>query len=619
MSYLDVPRLHFFGRFQAAPSTLNNDPGNYNPANPLDPAWNPNGTHWFKLDCTVRSTVLAQPATNPDPLVGTPLASVDGHPQIGKLVDLDPDQQAVSMIFGMQVRIGTGDDWVQGTFRPVNFVDMYARVIGGQADSVFSAAYQSVLENLQWGPAITSPVLKTLQTTSPDALSIRFIVDAFQDVSQDPTTYMPNQDFTWGRVTGTVGPWSKGEPTNFTLGRLLRPNGRSGLGRISNYAPFRVDRERAVVIADLGNVLPALWVAGAFPPQMGPLTLVCGAGTETQVTLGTVDYSDAAYQDHAMVQEFPIPAEHLEMVDSSPLQLVQSGGANLMLVPGRTSTVLAEDPTGAYVDSTQYVFRMAAGSTAQAEVIALTFGKPAAGQTITFTDCSADQFGPGTGTPATGLTYDTSVTTDANGRATFTLNAHDPQNPRTYIDGQVYAVAWSWDQDKNPDVNSAFLSVLVFDAFTPPDPSTWNDPATWQNVVKPIFDQYMRLYPFMQERVDLSDYPTVVGLREQIAGYLALPIEHPSHMPVTRDLSPPKSAFLVSWLKAINPAGVPESMAGTMYGHIPIPGPMPGTSGSSGASAAPSAHPSGSAAPSGAPAAPANPGPSAAGSDAPAH
>jgi hypothetical protein len=46
MSYLDVPRLHFTGTFMANPSTINNDPLNYdpkilnfpNPNNPTTPA-----------------------------------------------------------------------------------------------------------------------------------------------------------------------------------------------------------------------------------------------------------------------------------------------------------------------------------------------------------------------------------------------------------------------------------------------------------------------------------------------------------------------------------------------------------------------------------------------------
>lgn len=445
MSYLDRPRLHFFGKFQAAPSTINNTPTNFSPdAVPPQPDWNPDGSHWFKLQCTVRSVVPPDASTGADPLVGTPLMSMD-TPQIAKLVDLDPEQQMVSMIFGMVVRIGTDTDYVQGTFRPVNFIDIFGRVIGGQQDSMFAAAYQSVLENLEWSATVTSPLLQALQKASPDKLSIRFVVDAFQDVSQDPTTYMPFQDFTWGRVTGTVGPWQAPEPTNFTLGRLLRPN---PYGSLLNYAPFRVDRDRGVVLADFGNAMPTLSPAGSVPPQIGTLSLVCTSTNGAPVTLGTIDYSDAAYENNALVQEFPIPAGQLDVVDGSPLTVVQAGGAGLMLPPGRTGKPLVENPTGAYVDATQYVYRMEAGATAQVELVALQFGKPAAEQTITLAAnngaiAGQQGNGPAVAVPATALTYPPQVTTGADGSATFTLTSSDPGNPRGYIDGQVYGVGWT--------------------------------------------------------------------------------------------------------------------------------------------------------------------------------
>ena len=50
MSYLNVPRLHFSGSFTAAPSTVNNDPTNYNPNQTITQvAWNPNGNSDVKM------------------------------------------------------------------------------------------------------------------------------------------------------------------------------------------------------------------------------------------------------------------------------------------------------------------------------------------------------------------------------------------------------------------------------------------------------------------------------------------------------------------------------------------------------------------------------------------
>jgi hypothetical protein len=58
MSYLNVPRFHFAGNFQADPSTVNNNDNNLDPKTTLsnnrsDPGWlywNPNGTHnWLAM------------------------------------------------------------------------------------------------------------------------------------------------------------------------------------------------------------------------------------------------------------------------------------------------------------------------------------------------------------------------------------------------------------------------------------------------------------------------------------------------------------------------------------------------------------------------------------------
>jgi hypothetical protein len=58
MSYLDEPRIHFFGKYFADPSTINNDLGNYDLKPPLDLSWNPDGSAFFRfMDCAVGSVV----------------------------------------------------------------------------------------------------------------------------------------------------------------------------------------------------------------------------------------------------------------------------------------------------------------------------------------------------------------------------------------------------------------------------------------------------------------------------------------------------------------------------------------------------------------------------------
>jgi hypothetical protein len=215
MSYLDRPRLHFSGRFQTTVSTINNTTKNYDISSfsekNTQPAigqggWNPNGTAiWRLADCSVRRVCYADGtfATSPadDPLIGAALLGADDRVD-AKLVDLDPQQQAVSEIWGFVVRLhspasGAG---LTGDYQVAAFADMWKRFANGPAmtDSVMSACYQSVLTNLRWSGAGGSRLLRELHDASPQRLSIKCVVDGFVDDRSQP-------DFTYGRIGAYAG------------------------------------------------------------------------------------------------------------------------------------------------------------------------------------------------------------------------------------------------------------------------------------------------------------------------------------------------------------------------------------------------------------------------------
>ena len=67
--------------------------------------------------------------------------------------------------------------------------------------------------------------------------------------------------------------------------------------------------------------------------------------------------------------------------------------------------------------------------------------------------------------------------------------------------------------------------------------------------VYPIFKQYANLYPVMTENfVDLGNYYEVKEHLKAIEMTLRLPMSHPNHMPVTRDLSASKRKVILEWL-----------------------------------------------------------------------
>ena len=561
MSYLDVPRLHFAGTFIAKPSTVNNTATNFDPATSSpELAWNPYGNHdWQFLNCTVRTAVTNDGkvwnSAHSEPVIGATVNSTD-DPVTAKLVDLDTEQQMVSQIWGLQIKVAVSDeDYFLGDFRVISFNDIWARVPNGQQDWMFSAFYQSFLDNVTWGKQITSPFLKQLHKASPKQLSIKFVVDGYQDLY-----YL--QNFNQGRIVGTIGPASAKEPPNFVMGRQLRPIGFnpspqtafSGTPLYFGYA--RVDKARQKVLVDLGNSIPTQADVSTNPPTQSPtgppvnvgklsVAIIPPQGSPT--ILGDYDYSLDAYLATAGIQEYSVTPKQLAALANTPLGVIQTNAPG---GPAGPTTLLQESPSGAYINATQPVFRMNPGEKVKkVELIALQFGEPAANQTIKLS-YNNNGLQPATppanyavGVPQSALKFSpASVKTGPDGHASFQLTASDPGNPRVVIDGQVYGIGYSWDKDNLPNFPSdpnTFISILVFD--------TYQAEPTWANI-QPFMLQYARLYPFMDNIFLLSD-PTVI--QQNIAAFqtvLNYQVTDPRYMPVTRDMSSDKRKLLLEWL-----------------------------------------------------------------------
>ena len=86
--------------------------------------------------------------------------------------------------------------------------------------------------------------------------------------------------------------------------------------------------------------------------------------------------------------------------------------------------------------------------------------------------------------------------------------------------------------------------------------------------VGPIFTQYARLAPTMKGILDLSNYNNVTQSHNLnlLNRTLRLDIDHVSHMPTTRDLSPTKRAMILEWLD--NPQYDEENTTALDQSHI---------------------------------------------------
>jgi len=607
MSYLNALRLHFAGRFQANISTVNNDPAHFDNAafkssyqKPQDDesynGWfNPQGdAAWRFLGCKVTAAWMPTGAvTSGDPVLGYIVADTDGRVP-AKLADLDSEQQMVSEIWGLQVRIAdtAGNTLMRGDFDPAAFADIWDRATGsGGGDMGAGAMYQSVLTNLQWCDVSASPFLSALrQAARTGLLSIKFNVDGFNMDNTSP-------DFMTGRIAGTIGPATASEPRHMVVGRQFMatagPNGNffTPLGAI-NFCSAVVDETASCVYLDLGNALSTAAPGGAINPQ-GDLTLsiydptsLPGDPAGTTVAIGVIPESGAGgyvqnpnwYANTAGVVALPLSPAQLQAVASSPL-----------LISGNAGVLISEWSSSAFVRADRFVYRMSPDETVQIPVYAMQFGKPLAGVGVNFQlDPSQLQPtpnkppyvapGPAVAVPDDALAFNPTAVTDSNGRAVLTLNTSDPGTPRFFnngtdygIDGQVYGIrpAFSDAQTYTGPVNQwNFISILLWSGFTPANPVTWTD-------IQPIFQQYANLYPVMNRFLDLGNYDAVVKNTRLLLLAFGLNPSDPNSMPVTRDLSPAKRNAILAWLKnplpgevraRANTADIPEPAVGNLTG-----------------------------------------------------
>ena len=600
MSYLGPLRIHFAGRFRASPSTVNNDPANFGQVEGgPNQGFNPAGdSTWRLLDCNVSGAFLGNGQESPDdPIARYRVADADQQVS-AKIVDLDPQQQLVSEIWGLEIRLLDGDGHMalRGVVAPAAMSDLWQRDGTAHGDASLSAAYQSVIGGLQWDDLNSSQVLAELRAAveGHDQLSIKFNVDRFD-------THRRSPDFMTGRIVGTIGPGYPGEPRHFVLGRHLVARATPGAGPMFkplqrlNSCPAVVDEQSRRVYIDLGNALPsAPTVDGETVPQVFRLrSSPPGQDSGSQYTdLGDVPVGDATwYLSTAGIvvvpdpSENPLASEQIDQVLGERLELVAPPAAG----KGQTSTPkwqVSEPLGGNHVRADRFVYRMEPGEVEYVNVYATRFGAPLAGVSVIVYADPGQLQGPsgeprwsGSGWPPVAyppdaLDYDRHLTTGADGIARLTVRAADPGGQRGAIDGQVFGLrpvleqSLSVDEALNP---CEFISVLVWDRFEPPEPPTW------YGTVEPIFTSYRRIYPVMDAVVDLSSYDEVCANRELLMFAFALPPSDPNSMPVSRDLSPAKRAAILRWLGDLDEGGRPR--VGIGRDRLPAPG-EPGRSGS---------------------------------------
>ena len=619
MSYLNNVRLVFTGRFQADVSTVNNDVRHYDNATfdsvfqdfqagpQLNGWWNPTGSGAFRLlGCRVVAAHYgdggATQAASDDPVIGVRVMGADDRSS-GKIVDIDPQWQLASALWGLRLRLAddSGRALVTGGYRPHSFRDLwFGRMLGpnGQpagGDDAASAVFQSVLEDLEWADNLRdSRCVAEMQeaAAATGALSIRMTTFAFN--ARNPQA----PGFTLGTVSGVIGPHLPGDPESFILGRRFVPANGSVSWNGCSYGSAQVDRAAGRLFVDLGNaiqlltpnsdaskgpVVPAgalndigrLWVGVLKQPDTPEFT---AATRDNFMPIAEIDYRPANWITQTSgIAAATLDDAQLALIGDHPLALAALTDLNAGTgMNGEYGQIAIRETTGGlFVEAEPIVHRIDAPGRSEATIRAARYGAPLADTEITIAQLGrmpgqggGQGSGPHTpqapipdiGVPETALAVPASVTTGPDGAASLAFEASDPGNVRQYIDGQLYLVDFRLPGQGN-QVRSAFDYIVlhVREAWPAPASPAWDD-------VAPILQQYGNLYPIMSRQlINLADQDAVRRHAALLRLAFSRPIDDPNHMPVTRDLSQSKRdailAYLDGLIAAAPPAPIPAASA----------------------------------------------------------
>ena len=592
MSALHLPRLVFSGDFQADVSTVNNDVRHYDvdtfeprfqqpqvgPS--LDGWFNPTGSGAFRLiGCIVRSALRTDGAEATDDPALTWSVTGAASRVSGKLVDLDPQWQMSSEIWGLEVRLAdaNGGTVLDGAFEPAPFRDIFfgrqsSPTPNGQtASAVYTSRLSGVVSHL---PAGRSEFLDELLAASDDgALAIRLTTFGYFS--------NPRQSrFTLGRILGSIGPARAGEPRRFVAGRRLAPANGDVTDDGLPFADAVVSAAGTRVSLDLGNVLPLSDPFGATA-DIGPLAVAVlrtsdlpdgtprvregdvVAAADVHV-LGSVDYRAPDWLARtAGIVDLPLADDAAGLARDHPLALV---------VPDEQTArvVLRETFGGLLARADDVVLRVDARSDAPVRatvrLFASRWGEPLPSARIR-TDLAPPMPGmgggpptdpappaapiPAIGEPPMAVELAAATVTGMDGSAELLLTVRDPGRPRGYLDGQIYLGTYLLEGQLPVQQHQLDLVVLhVRDAYAAPPRPTWVDD------VRLLLAQYGNLYPIMSRRlVDLGDYDAVREHAAVIELAFSQPLADPNHMPVTRELSEARRAMLLTWLRDRNGYG----------------------------------------------------------------
>ena len=611
-SYLDYPRIHFYGHFRADSCTRNNDRCNYRMDKPFNPDlngvdWGFNGTNEFQLyDAQVTSVIYSDgTSSTTDSIVGRRIIGNLKHPH-AKLTDLDTDIQDHSTVYGMKFGITWGS---QDQNEDVAFYGKWTRNVIAQhlwprlkcynednygqelfQDSFpLGAQFTTTVTNIDWAEIRNSQILNELKmAANGGSLVVR---GSLQYYTRNYPSYVPF-NATLGYIYGIIGIPGLKDTLNVPGQRMMRfiktfpvqlqfdsedlcqEQVISHFGPWLFNAPFEVDQEKNIIHLDLSNSLPSdlhnnLRDIGSLRIGIFRLDLGC---------VHILDY-DLSYTDKDQlpitsgVHDISIDPSLITDLGKNPLVLGQyldnTGGNSPIcgefLVKNEQNShsfqiLLQENeyfirPKGYYVDRLDRVDHPS--STLQ--LYATSYGQPIE---VPVTVKYAFEFLPRDGIVPSSTLVNTNKEGIANLEFHLNENVEIPKM-RQYGTRQCNGTADpSYELELPIDGQVYNFTYYVADSKEDTDTDyviaflAFSDikevaEPTWVDDVEPILSQFARQAPIMSTVLNMSSYKDVTQVHNinLLKKTLSLDFEHPSYMPTTRDLSPAKKKMIQKWLE----------------------------------------------------------------------
>ncbi len=533
--------------------------------------WNPKGSNtWTILDSTVTSVMLENGLSFSDDIVGKKIVVNPGSSP-PKLVDIDTAHRNSSSIYGMKFGInwGANENAFLGEFVPLPIThEPWVRQVSSDMFTNIGAHGVSQLINVQWSAHTTSEVLKSLKsiTMSDEAngYSLSIMMSSFDYSSDDNNKYL------YGKLVGCIGITKPGESLAFPANRVLMfnrnpplpipPQSQSCDFNSTNTAYFDIFGTRMTI--DLSNSLalnPKGDVCHLFPYHIGILI-----NQYTVEIIGEIPYTLKGWYRYTVgIQDLSLTSSQLKLAENHPIVFgtfkkklhskteglqyhicnnsLEKTTKNCLYIVMKESTYLVRPMH-------KYLHRLEKGEKTQVELKVKQFGHtPRKNIPVTLCDSSRN-----TRAKKSDLEYENTRKTNKNGLVTFDFVAGDVGNVRDSIDGQLfqfnYCVCEGCEvvQCSQCETKGGNQIVILI----------WSDvkyqkPYFWDKHIEPIFTQYQNLFPTMSKIIKLGNYDDVVKPQniDLILFSMTLDVNHPSFMPVTRDLSPTKAAMIIDWLK----------------------------------------------------------------------